>query len=269
MDAPGGGVAPAEGAPQDQTEAAPATAEHAVGRLGTLRLDELGCIFAHLAPIALGRLMCTCKALQQAHSGDDWLWLKANVTTDRRHLCEDAAAEGQLQGLGWARAMGCRCDEDACSAAAYAGQLEALRWLRAQRPPCPLRRFICAAAAGGGHLAVLEWLRAQEPTCEWDSFACDAAAKGAHVEALQWLRALDPPCEWDEFTCAGAAGGGQLATLQWLRLQQPPCECVGWCRPTALRRGGVPRPRAGSRAQRRRHSHTRPRPTPTLAWARA
>ena len=98
MDTPGAGGAPAEEATQARTEAAamamamamaaPATAGHPMGRLSTLRLDELRCVWSHLAPIALERLICTCKAMQQAISEeDDWRWLKSR----RRHLvCMEA-----------------------------------------------------------------------------------------------------------------------------------------------------------------------------------
>ena len=156
----------------------------------------------------------------------------ASIRGGGTHVCQAAAASGQLEGLECASALGCPLDFISCLTAARNGRLASLQWLRAQEPPCPWDEGVCEAAAGAGHLAVLQWLRAQEPPCPWNEKVCSAAGDGGHLAVLQWLRAQEPPCPWDADTCAAAASRGDMAMLQWARGQEPPCpwdECTCFC----------------------------------------
>jgi hypothetical protein len=142
------------------------------------------------------------------------------------HICDAAAAGGQLEALEYARAVGCPWSYYTCTAAARAGHLAVLQWARAQQPPCPWSVWTCKAAAEGGQLAVLQWLRAQQPPCPWDVRTCRAAAKGGQSAVLQWARAQRPPCPWNVRGCLGAVDPSRYReTHEWIR-QQAALECV-------------------------------------------
>ena len=90
--------------------------------------------------------------------GEEWdkLWLQPSCRR-RYEVCANAAREGQLEVLKWARDRGCQWNAGTCS-----------------------------GAAEGGHLDVLQWARANG--CEWDWETCAFAAEGGHLEVLQWAR---------------------------------------------------------------------------------
>ncbi|GBF94231.1 hypothetical protein Rsub_06501 [Raphidocelis subcapitata] len=189
-----------------------------------------------------------CAAVRAAAHGDvpalGWALPRLPENHGReRCICEAAAAGGQLEALQCALALGCYWDAATGREAAANGHLAVLQWARAQQPPCPWDERTCtaaaqsghlappcpwdertcAAAAASGHLAVLQWARAQQPPCPWSESTCTEAAAIGHLAVLQWLRAQQPPCPWSEGTCTEAARYGHLAVLQWLRAQQPPC----------------------------------------------
>ncbi|KAK3289193.1 hypothetical protein CYMTET_3354 [Cymbomonas tetramitiformis] len=124
--------------------------------------------------------------------------------------CKQAASQGNLEVLQWAREHGCPWDASTCQYAAAGGHLEVLQW--AWEHGCPWDASTCyGAAAAGGHLEVLQWAR--EHGCPWDARTCAYAAAGGHLEVLQWAR--EHGCPWDENTCLNAAEGGHLEVLQW------------------------------------------------------
>lgn len=127
-------------------------------------------------------------------------------------ICQEAAREGRIDVLQWARANRCPWDQSTCAAAAEGGHIDALRWVRVRK--CPWDARTCAAAAKGGHLIVLQWLRSNG--CPWDTNTCVAAAKRGHLNVLRW--AHSKRCPWDARTCAAAAKGGHLVVLRWARL---------------------------------------------------
>ena len=55
---------------------------------------------------------------------------------DDVYTCANAAEDGQLAVLQWARANGCPWNEDTCAFAARGGQLVVLEWARANGCPC-------------------------------------------------------------------------------------------------------------------------------------
>jgi hypothetical protein len=148
--------------------------------------------------------------------------------------CSDAARNGHLDVLKWARANGCPWDEWTC---AYATRyFHILKWARENG--CPWDADTCSWAAGNGHLDVLKWARAngcpwdewtcayatryfhilkwaRENGCPWDEWTCAFAAKRGHLETLKWARANG--CPWDEWTCRKSAEFGHLETLKWVR----------------------------------------------------
>ena len=131
-------------------------------------------------------------------------------------ITANAASQGHLEILKWARKNGCYWDELTCENAANHGYLEVLKWVRANN--CPWNSSTCDAAAIGGHLEVLKWAR--ENGCPWDFHTCDNAASGGHLEVLQWARANG--CQWSTETCTNAAQHGHLEVLQWAHVNGCP-----------------------------------------------
>ncbi len=117
--------------------------------------------------------------------------------------------------LGWTA-------EGLCCEAAHDGALATLEWARATGRGW--RETTCAAAARGGHLATLRWARAHG--CPWDHWTCDNAARGGHLEVLKWARANG--CVWTSYTCAHAAHRGELEVLQWARAHGCPWDAWTW-----------------------------------------
>ena len=58
-------------------------------------------------------------------------------------------------------------DSRVCSEAAENGHLDVLQWARTQDPPCAWDVGVCRYAAGDGHLDVIEWLRTQNLPASW------------------------------------------------------------------------------------------------------
>ncbi|HEV7735865.1 MAG TPA: hypothetical protein VGO47_00590, partial [Chlamydiales bacterium] len=137
-------------------------------------------------------------------------WARANGCPWDESTCANAARNGYLEILQWARANSCPWDKGTCADAAQ-GHLEVLKWARANGGPWD--EMTCSQAALSGHLEVLQWARANG--CPWDTNTCSQAARGGHLEVLQWARAND--CPWYVMTCADAARGGHLEVLQWAR----------------------------------------------------
>ena len=91
--------------------------------------------------------------------GEEWDKVRLEPSRRRRYaVCTEAARDGHLEVLRWARARGCGWDEETCAAAAKGGHLEVLKWLREHG--CPWNASTCARAAEGGHMEVLRWARA-------------------------------------------------------------------------------------------------------------
>ena len=143
--------------------------------------------------------------------GEEWDKVVLSPSARRYIVCANAAGDGHLKVLQWARENGCEWNEETCRAAAAGGHLEVLQWARENG--CEWDRFTCAGAARGGHLEVLRWAR--ENGCGWDRNTCASAARGGQLEVLRWAR--ENGCGWDWNTCAEAARGGYLEVLRWAR----------------------------------------------------
>ena len=128
-----------------------------------------------------------------------------------KFTCMNAALNGNLELIKWARQMGCEWDELTCSGAAMNGHLHVLKWLHENG--CPWDKYVCQLAAEDGHLETLKWAR--ENGCAWDEYTCTYAARNGHLKVLQWAR--ENGCNWDEETCANAAFNGDLEILKWAR----------------------------------------------------
>jgi len=84
----------------------------------------------------------------------------------------------------------CPWDSKTCTNAAANGHLEVLKWARTVAvPACDWDVYTCTCAAANGHLEVLKWARTVAvPACELDWNACvEAAESGRHFEVLKWL----------------------------------------------------------------------------------
>jgi len=86
-----------------------------------------------------------------------------------------------------------------CKDAALQGYIKVLKWAR--KNGCPWNEYTCSCAALNGHLDILKWAR--ENGCPWNEDTCRYAAENGHLDVLQWARKNGCPC--NESTCSFAA----------------------------------------------------------------
>jgi|SRR5579872_7073345 len=82
-----------------------------------------------------------------------------------------------------------------CTNAAYDGYLEILKWARENN--CNWNSNVCICAAWNGHLNIIKW--AKNNGCDWNSDTCINAAKMGHLEVLKW--AQKNGYTWDKTNC--------------------------------------------------------------------
>ncbi|GMH93436.1 hypothetical protein TrST_g7471 [Triparma strigata] len=167
-----------------------------------------------------------------------WLREEKEVPWDGQ-ACYEAAKEGHLEVLQWARENGAPWDDQTCAFAAQGGHLRVLQW--AVEHGCPTNGYVTLFAAHRGHLDVLRWALAHGCACHpraaqdavrnghLEAARCAfshgasmkgvlrAALTGGHVDAAEWAKANG--AEWDSQTCLQvceyAARLGQLRVLRW------------------------------------------------------
>ncbi len=127
------------------------------------------------------------------------------------NICNNAASNGHIKILKWAKENGYEWSTYTCSGAASNGQFETLKWLR--KNGCPWDTCSCIGAARNGHLKILKWLRKND--CPWDKKTCSAAAYCGQFEILKW--AIANGCQLDKNSCINAAKNGYFEILKWLR----------------------------------------------------
>lgn len=162
-------------------------------------------------------------------------------------LCSDSALFGRLDNLIWARKNGCNWDKYTCANAARNGHLEILKFARADLENiCPWDSDTCANAALNGHInnllwshrelylynpnrsnsghnsnnhfEILKWARANG--CPWNSYTTAFAALNGRLDILQW--AYTNGCPWDSNVCNYAAANGHLDVLEYARKNNCP-----------------------------------------------
>lgn len=125
-------------------------------------------------------------------------WARSNGVPWSKWTAMCIAQVGNVEVLKWARgAREIPCipwDEHVCAQAAGNGHIDVLQYARDQG--CDWDQNTCASAAGGGHLELLQWARAQG--CEWTEACCAKAAKGGHLHVLKWAHEAGAP--WDKST---------------------------------------------------------------------
>ena len=141
--------------------------------------------------------------------------------------CAVAAEHGQLEALQWLRAPErdrgpCPCGWHVCHEAAKNGDLSMLKWARTvSDPPLPWNEMTCTAAVQDGNLDLLKWLRNEaNPRCPWDESVATEMAHYDRIDILKWARTeADPPVPWDEMLtmCATHCGNLDLLPVQYLR----------------------------------------------------
>jgi hypothetical protein len=104
-----------------------------------------------------------------------------------------------------------------CSDAACNGHLAVLKWARANEEPWDI--LTGAHAALNGHLDGLQWARAP-----WDIWTCAKAAEGGHrhLDVLKWARENGAP--WDENTCINAVRNKHNKLLLWAKNNGAPLD---------------------------------------------
>ena len=131
-------------------------------------------------------------------------------------LTSSAAKGGQLLVLQWLIKHGCPWDDSASYYAAENGHLDVLKW--AIDNGCPYDKYTCSYAAKGGHIEVLKWLRSI--MCPWNECTSRMAIENNHLDVLEW--AVAHGCEKSEVACTIAATKGNLDMLKWLRKNEFP-----------------------------------------------
>ena len=146
-------------------------------------------IFSKLEDCSAATLQFVCKKWKKVRGVDIW-----------NNLCADAARDGQLSILRWARQQGCRWSVFTSCNAAENGHLHVLKWLwkngfweNGSWSECnTLKR-----AAAGGHLDIMEWL--MHNGCSWYMDACVIATREGRLEVLKWANDMGYP--WDADNC--------------------------------------------------------------------
>ncbi|KAG5178057.1 hypothetical protein JKP88DRAFT_330616 [Tribonema minus] len=234
--------------------AAAMTIEHSV-----LHSELAGCVLGFLPPSLMVR--GTCRMFSAIKASEKHQTAVADATTSGslvewainagldpelahasclRHGSGRAAEGGHLEILKWARADGCRWNEQTCSGAAKRGHLAVLQWARdwAHTSGCAWDAETCSRAAMGGHLELLHAIEAHEADQEHHTVAADAVDSATliewavrngldpelaqnscirygNLEGLRRLRSLfDLPLVEDHSWLA--AGGGHLELVWWL-----------------------------------------------------
>ena len=137
--------------------------------------------------------------------------------------CDFAAFDGHFECLRMLHALGYPWGHTAHNAARN-GHLDILVWARDRG--CPLMADACCAAATNGHLTILQWLRANG--CPWDARTCTEAARDSNLEVLTWAR--ENGCPWSKETATGAAYNGSLECFRYAVVNGCPWDPVACAR---------------------------------------
>lgn len=176
------------------------------------RLDVLRWADANKCPMHTGK--CLEEGARFGHL-EVVKWAHARGGCMSVQVARFAAMGGHVDVLAWLRSKDgkeqCPWGCDTCTDAAGQGQLAAVQWARANG--CPWQKSACSMAARGGHLSVLKWLR--EEGCPWDEKTCSYAARSGHLEVLQWAR--ENGCPWDRCTVRNALRGGHTVIVEWAK----------------------------------------------------
>ena len=121
-------------------------------------LDLAGEIVSFLPQGALLPVSLSCRGLREG--------VRRILGPDRQLRSIPRQMVSSVSLVQWALAEGCTTAH-ICEHAAAEGNLHVLKWLREEaNPPCPWDSRTCIRAAANGHLHVLKWLREEaSPPC--------------------------------------------------------------------------------------------------------
>jgi hypothetical protein len=128
-------------------------------------------------------------------------------------VCSDAASQGYLGVLIWAKNFGFTCDKYVYAAAARSGHLHVIQWLH--RNKCPngkTGKKMVVAAAEAGHLHILKWAHKNDYAFHLQE--ANTAAISGQLGVLKWLRrkGFRP----SQNIVHKVVRYGQLKVLKWL-----------------------------------------------------
>jgi hypothetical protein len=138
--------------------------------------------------------------------------LRANKCPWNCNTIGEAARNGHVDIIRWARDNGCEWDSYALALAAYGGDLELVRWMI--DGGCPCGAGASDYAASGGHIHILGWLRDRGHEQKYDSIMSSAAEAG-QLSVIRWAHAVIGGDPGDEESCNLAACEGHVAVLDW------------------------------------------------------
>ncbi len=113
------------------------------------------------------------------------------VTKNNTILVEALAAFNCIPLLEIAKDNNCDL-YSVCFEAAKNGHLNVVKWAR--QYDCEWDIFTCAFAARNGHLEILKWCI--ENGCEWDESTRIFAARGGHLNVINWIKEKELKFTW-------------------------------------------------------------------------
>ena len=136
--------------------------------------------------------------------------------------CNEAAYQGDLEGLRCAHVRGELFDQDAYSYAIDGDHVDCLLFLI--EIGCHCDECTCAHAAGGNHLSCLQILI--DSGCPYNEEASEEAARNGHLDCLRCIDEdykLSDATYWSpESICAAAASNEDSTCLRYLRERNYP-----------------------------------------------
>ena len=112
-------------------------------------------------------------------------WAVEKCSEKKERFCAQMALNGNVEFLRFLHEnVGCPWDEETCREAAGNGHLECLKYARENG--CPWNKKTCEFAAHRGHLECLKY--AHENGCPWDKDTCWNAAAYGQLECNSYAR---------------------------------------------------------------------------------
>jgi len=130
-------------------------------------------------------------------------------------ICEEAAVDGHLDVIKWARSMGASWGRTMWEALVN-GHLEVIVWAHSVGADWPVNT--CSTAAAKGHLKILQYARANGAV--WNESTATNAALNGHLEILQWAVANGAPLEKQAYQCA--VWKKHRKVIYWLKASKAP-----------------------------------------------
>jgi len=157
-------------------------------------------------------------------------WARENLYSWDIKTCNNAALNNHFDILKFAIRNSCDIDHDdndICSNAVLNGNFEMLKWAKKKGCKVNEKTYAYAAKTKNG-IEMLKWLRNCDDYNEhkWDYWVCEEAAENGNLDMLKWIYEVEKGWKkrWDTKTCLYAAKNGHLEILKWVKETSPQVE---------------------------------------------